>query len=317
MFIQSLCCISPSGVITDSLQTLQEVQAERMYCMEPDYKALIPPMQLRRMSKTIRTGVAAAKMCLDKAGLEKPDAIHIGTAYGVLDDSEKFLNSIIVHNEQTLTPTAFIQSTHNTVSGQIALAVSCTAHNLTFVNKAHSFENALLDAGLFLQRHKHANVLAGAVDECTDTGYDILKRFGIYNNNIPAGEGASFFILSKEQTAHTVAAIKAFDTFRLRADDDIHAQLQSFIGSHSLQIKGDDTVVWGAHGPNDAYYTLLQEKLFPGIQPHCFKQYCGEYPTASAFGLAYTALQLKAGTAKQAWLVNNYGTYWSIYCLSK
>jgi 3-oxoacyl-[acyl-carrier-protein] synthase II len=166
-------------MLTHDLSGLEPLAGDLLYCREPEYKNLIPPMQLRRMSKTIRIGVAAAKICLRETGLEKPDAIHIGSAYGVLDDSEKFLNNLIEQQEQTLTPTSFIQSTHNTVSGQIALLTRCHGHNLTFVHKAHSFESALLDAAVFLQNHPQAIVLAGAVEECTPTAYDILRRFGM------------------------------------------------------------------------------------------------------------------------------------------
>ena len=50
-----------------------------------------------------------------------PDAIITGTGLGCLEDTEKFLTAMVTNKEEFLTPTSFIQSTHNTVSAQIAL----------------------------------------------------------------------------------------------------------------------------------------------------------------------------------------------------
>ncbi len=317
MYIHSLCCISPSGLMTDSLDHLKPLSGNKLLCQEPDYKNLIAPMQLRRMSKTLRTGVAAAKICLREAGMEKPDAIHIGTAYGVLDDSEKFLNSLITQNEQTLTPTAFIQSTHNTVSGQIALATGCHAHNLTFVHNAHSFESALLDASLFLQSHSEAVVLAGAVEECTPTAFDILQRFGIYDQNIPAGEGAAFFTLSQHgNKPGLIGKIIAFDMFVAENDAMVSDYFQSFLNRNHLKIDKNDLMVSGAfqNETPPEVYRQLESVFFTDNPVSIFKGYCGEYPTASAFGLAYAALSLK-GDYPGIWLINNFGKNWVVYYL--
>lgn len=314
MYINSVCSIGPAGILTDSLQQLELPVGDRFTCKEPSYKDLIPPMQLRRMSKTIRTGVAAAKLCMQQAGIEKPDGIHIGTAYGVLDDSEKFLDNIITQSEQTLTPTAFIQSTHNTVSGQIALSVGCNAHNMTFVHRAHSFESALLDAELCLNEKSGSQVLLGTVDEITDTSDKMLQRFGVYNENIKGGEGATFFILSKEKKEHTVAAVKAYKMFVAKDETDVLHAIKQFIEYEKLEIGEDDVLVCGTNimDKNLAVYDNIQKEFFPMLPPVTFKQYSGEYPTATAFGLAYAVFSLKEKNQKKGWLLNNYGNYWTI-----
>ena len=42
---------------------------------EPDYRTLLDPKLLRRMSRIIRMGAAAALTCLREAGIAMPDAI--------------------------------------------------------------------------------------------------------------------------------------------------------------------------------------------------------------------------------------------------
>lgn len=51
----------------------------------------------------------------------KVDAIITATGLGCLADTEKFMNALMDNREQMLNPTAFIQSTFNTVGAQLAL----------------------------------------------------------------------------------------------------------------------------------------------------------------------------------------------------
>ena len=68
------------------------------------------------------------------------------TGLGCLEDTEKFLSSIYTNEEKLLNPTPFIQSTHNTVAGAIALAIKCHGYNATYTHRGFSFESALEDA---------------------------------------------------------------------------------------------------------------------------------------------------------------------------
>src|ERR1700712_1329207 len=143
-------------------------EGNRMRCIEPDYKPLIDAKMIRRMSRIIRMGVAAAFGCLNEAGCEMPEAIITGTAYGCLEDTGVFLSKMVEQHEELLSPTAFIQSTHNTVGAQIALMLRCRNYNNTFVHRGLSFESALLDAMLLMQEQTVSNALVGGVDEITN-----------------------------------------------------------------------------------------------------------------------------------------------------
>jgi 3-oxoacyl-[acyl-carrier-protein] synthase II len=310
MYINSFCSISAAGVIVPDteLSSLQKVNGTMAHCQEPDYKDIIPPMQLRRMTKPVRTGVAAAKICMQNISETIPASIHIGTAYGMLQDSENFLQKMIVQEEQMLNPTAFIQSTHNTVAGQIALSMGCLAHNMTFVHKAHSFESALLDAELM--QNKEGQILTGAVDELTETSYTILERFGVYHDQNTAGEGATFFLLSDEKSEHSIARLTAFDMFIADSVELVEEKIRLFCDQHQLKIAEDDLVLTGAQ---DA----CMPEAFKANNNIDFKQYCGEYPTAAAFAVALASLYIKEEKAVRCWILNGSGKHYSIYCLDK
>ena len=136
---------------------------------DPNYKKYIKPSAMRRMSKSVKMGVTAASMALNNAGIDMPDAIITGTGMGCKQDSEDFLEKILRDDEQFLTPTLFIQSTHNTVGGQVALGLGCKAYNVTYVQGAASFEVSVMDAQLMLLEEPEKNILVGGIDELATT----------------------------------------------------------------------------------------------------------------------------------------------------
>ena len=182
MYIRATGNISPQKTFghLPFLTEPVEYTGNRLACIEPDYKEFIDVKQIRRMSRIIRMGVAAAMECLQEAGVKVPDAIVTGTAYGCLEDTGLFLTKMVEFNEELLTPTAFIQSTHNTIGAQIGLMLQCNNYNNAFVHRGFSFESALLDGMMLLKEKEATNVLVGAVDEITNISHTILSRMGLY-----------------------------------------------------------------------------------------------------------------------------------------
>ncbi len=313
MYINSFCSISPAGVLDAhaSFGDLHRPNGNTATCIEPDYKELIPAMQLRRMSKPVRIGVAAARLCLQQASQPMPDAIHTGTAYGMLQDSETFLQQMIERDEQTLNPTAFIQSTHNTVAGQIALILGCNAHNMTYVHKGHSFESAMLDAEMMLQEHPEYEVLVGAVDESTETSYQVLRKFDLYHEHNMAGEGASFFSITAKEQEQSLAKITAFEMFIALSDEEVNEQIAKFIKDHQLEIGKEDMLL------NGSWTATKALKPFAGNPSLDYAQYCGAYPTASSFALALGTLMIKDSRASNCWIIHSFDKYYSIWHLSQ
>lgn len=269
---------------------------------EPDYKNYIDPKLARRMSRIIRMGVAAALQCLRDTHAENVDAIVTGTAYGCLEDTGVFLSRLIEQQEEMLSPTAFIQSTHNTVGAQIALTLQCTNYNNTFVHKAFSFESALLDSILLLKENEAKTVLVGGTDEITKYSFDILQRFNLYKQESAdslqlmlsatigtiAGEGSNFFLLSSEPSATDYAVLDGVAT--LYKPEDVNAiekGIRQFLAAHNVSMDDISCVVSGNDG--DSRYAHVHQSLesgvFAGKEIVQYKQLTGEYPTSSSFAL--------------------------------
>lgn len=261
----------------------------RLRCVEPDYATLIDPRLIRRMSRVVKMGTAAAIACLREAGLEQPGAILTGTTYGCMEDTEQFLHKMVAQNEELLTPTAFIQSTHNTIGGQIALMLQCHAYNNTFVHRAFSFEHALMDAILLLRENEAPNALVGGLDEITDSLYAVLSRFDLYKNDgydpegTVAGEGAAFFLLSPEKPAAPAAQLLDVATF-YKPENRVD-MVNAFLYKNNLNAPDIELLLWGKNGDSryDGLYETMAAQVFPDTPVTEFKHLCGEYPTAAAF----------------------------------
>jgi 3-oxoacyl-(acyl-carrier-protein) synthase len=240
----------------------------------------------------------------------------MGTAYGCLRDTEQFLGSLVEQQEEMLSPTSFIQSTHNTVGAQIALLLQCNSYNNTFVNGGFSFENALLDAVMMLRENEATHVLTGSADELTDISHTILGRFGLYkrepvnseglyttvSRGTIAGEGAAFFLLSAEPSANDLARLEELTTFYgTQTATDIADNIKSFLAEHSLTAADIDLVITGKNGDptNDAIYNELANTVFTTTQTINYKHFCGEYPTAVSFAVWLAAQIIKTGQAPE------------------
>ena len=314
IYIRSSANISPQQTFKHQAFPFKAVAytGNILKAIEPDYKDIIDVKMVRRMSRIVKMGVAAALECLKNAGEESPGAIVTGTAYGCLSDTEQFLGSIIALDEEMLSPTSFIQSTHNTVGAQIALLLQCNNYNNTFVNGGFSFESALLDAIMLLREQEVTNVLTGSVDELTGLSYAILSRFGLYkrqqvsnmdlfataSKGTIAGEGAAFFLLASQPSPDDHAQLEGIATFYKPGDTtEIANHITAFLAAHSINATDIDLVITGKNGDiqNDAHYDRLKEMIFIKNELIHYKHLCGDYPTAVSFAVWLAANIIRTG----------------------
>ncbi|MGZ3776464.1 MAG: beta-ketoacyl synthase chain length factor [Mucilaginibacter sp.] len=311
-FIRSSACISAQNTFNCEgfLDNLVESTGTRLTVMEPDYKEYIDPKLIRRMSHIIKRGVAAAKQCLHDSGIGMPDAIITGTAFGCMEDTITFLTRVVELKEEMLPPTAFIQSTHNTVAAQIALMLQCHNYNSTFVHKGISFESALFDAMILLNEQEAETVLVGGTEEMVDTSFKVLTRLGLYRrqpvSNLAlfeteakgtiGGEGSVFFLLTDKPSTDNLAELTGIQI--LYRSDDIEQDIKSFLQEHDLKPEDVDLIVTGRNGDinNDAIYKQLGSGIFKSNAIANYKHLCGEYPVSTSFALWLASNIIKKAT---------------------
>lgn len=324
VYINSIGSVSAQKTFDNSLFLEEPIKHNDtvLNVIEPDYKAYIPPAAARRMAKGIKMSTVSAKTAMTEAAIEESevDAIIVGTGLGCIGDSEKFVSDIINNDEQFLTPTRFIQSSHNTVAGQIALGMGCKGHNFTYVHSAISFESATLDAKMQLENGEANHILVGGVDELVNHHIDTHRLIGHIKQEavetmsvLKSGtkgavfsEGAHFFVLSNTQRPSCYSELLAVKTFNTLSRDEVSKKVQSFLSENELTSDAIDVVVLGYNGDVefDGYYDELAEGIFKNTSQAYFKHLSGEFDTASGFGFWLANKIVKQQTVPKAVQLN-------------
>ena len=264
----------------------------------PNYKEFITPAAIRRMSKIIRIGLTCGKDCVTQSSVENPDAIIVGTGLGCLADTEKFLNNVLTI-KGLMPPTAFIQSTHNTIAGQISLDLKNHNYNVTHTQNSLSFEHALIDAMLCLNEND-SNVLVGAADEDIPLLGELAEQFGMNEIKSKLTSGASFFMLSNNKTDASKA--KLIDSYTVGLNNaepkDI---INDFLQRNNTSLVAIDAVLtcsYGTVNDNDL------KNLFESTDITPVEQYAGYHFSNAAFGMHLGAELINQKSMKQVLIYN-------------
>lgn len=253
-YIKKVSTVSPIGDLGENLN-LNTFAANNFNAVEPDYKEVIANANLRRrMNRMLKMGTYAAMKCLADTDV---DMMLTATSLGSISDTEKMLDTIYSSGETLGNPTAFIQSTFNTLAGNIAQLKSTHIPNVTFVNRGETVANALRYAQVKLSCDAD-NILYVSSDEKTELSETVLKKFHLSANGM-YGEGSTAMILSSEKTGALAEIVFS------KCGIDVMSALKD------LGMPMEDVEILD------------------------YKRWCGEYATALAFGVALAARMLEFG----------------------
>ena len=265
----------------------------------PNYKDFVAPAALRRMSKIIRMSLACGKDCISQSGIENPDAIIVGTGLGCLADTEKFLNNSLTI-KGLIPPTSFIQSTHNTIAGQISLALKNHNYNVTHTQNSLSFEHSLIDAILCLSEGD-SNVLVGAADEDIPLLGELINDLGLEKISTYLTSGASFFMISNDKTDTSKARLVDSYTIGLNTSDPKEI-IKQFLEQNNTTFNNIDLVLSNSFG---SVKTQEIDKLFDTIKVTPVEQYTGYHLTNAAFSTHLAAETLNQDSSIKKILIYN------------
>ena len=231
--------------------------------IHPEYKKVISGINLRRMSAIVKMGLANTLACIPK---QKVGAIVVGTGLGSIHHTELFLSSFTDSELSVLSPTPFINSVHNTISGEIALHTKNKGYNSTYSQGGLSFEGALTDA-ILLTKEGH-NVILGGVDESTPILNDIMQKM---DSQYKFTTGSTFFNLSsikKDSLAEIINCIitkkqklYSFINENFNPDEDFIISGSSFCNNSERAKHLDYSKISGIYMSNSAFGIQLAVEL--------------------------------------------------------
>lgn len=263
--------------------------------VNPAFREYISPNEARRMGNLMKRALVTSLKVLKETGIDHPDAIITGTSIGSLDYTEKLLDTLVENGEESLSPTYFMQSTHNTVSSAISIYTATHSYNTTYSHGGVSFELALKDAWMQLYLGQISNALVGGHDEMVESYFELLKKTGYVGveGMVPCGECAMSMMLNKQASSENLCELAGVSVFRTKSLANIRKQLALLAEKAGIHMEEIQTVMTGVNGNplNDSLYQPVLDELFPNAKHLSYKQLFGENYTASALGL-YAAAHL-------------------------
>lgn len=246
-------------------------------------KPYLDPQLARRLSLPSRMAVAAARMALADAGLERAElagrdvAVSLGTAFGPNEFTVRLLDQIRHPGPESASPFLFMESVANAHAGQVALDSRLRGTNATVVQREASALLAVAQGMVCLASEHCELALVGCVDEVTPLTHGMLDRFGALSRGktwdsecgrafdaeregIVYSEGATVLVLERAARARARGApIRARLRAAIRANDPSasasnwgsgHVHLASALrrGLKRAGIAPIDRIISGASG---------------------------------------------------------------------
>lgn len=261
----------------------------------PSFRDYMAANEARRMGGLMKRALVTALKVLKDTGTEHPDAIITGTSLGSLDYTERFLDSMMENGEQALSPTYFMQSTHNTVGSALAIYTKTHGYNTTYSHGGISFDLTVQDAWMQMQLDKISTALVGGHDEMTEGYFNLLRKVDYVgvNGMVPCGEVAMSMLLSTDTTADSLCELAGIRISFRPTPELLQQQIDGMLKEAGMTMADISAVMTGVNGnpANDEFYRETIGKLFPQIALQHYKHLFGENYTVSGLGL-YAAAHL-------------------------
>lgn len=270
--------------------------------VNPAFRDYLPANEARRMGGLLKRALVTTMKVLNDTAIDHPDAIITGTSIGSLDCTEKFLDAMVENEEEMLSPTWFMQSTHNTVGSTLGIYTKTHGYNTTYSHGAMSFDLAVLDAWMQMQLGKISTALVGGHDEMVESYFTLLKKAGYVGQPgmVPCGEVAMSMMLNTQPTSDALCelseiAIDQGDKYYSLSKTPTYKLQTSNFKLQISNITDISAVMTGINGnpANDLSYQTLVANLFPDRPRLHYKHLFGENYTSSALGLYAAAHCLK------------------------
>ncbi|MDX9979505.1 MAG: beta-ketoacyl synthase N-terminal-like domain-containing protein [Lentisphaeria bacterium] len=285
---------------TGPLATVEVRRGDRTVAV-PAFLADPAPLQeyvarsaLRRTDRFSRLAMLGICQALAGADVDRERlGLIVGTGYGALTTTFKFLDSVIEEGDALASPMAFSNSVHSAALSNASICLGIRGPGLTVSQFELSVHTALLSACLWLAQGVVDAVVCGGVDEyhpmvgyCRDRFFGEANQgpvapFDFARQSAVVGEGASFLLLTRDDGATPVYGY-------------LDSVQTGWLAAETPAFAADAVCIVGADG--HAQCGGLYARHVPaGLPLAAYAPVHGSFPAAPALDLAIAAIGLKHG----------------------
>ncbi|HEY4414337.1 MAG TPA: beta-ketoacyl-[acyl-carrier-protein] synthase family protein [Verrucomicrobiae bacterium] len=251
---------------------------------------MLAPNQRRRLSRLQQMLLIAARQSHPPVAGQRV-AIAIGTGLGCMEEVGLFIENLVAKDEREPMPARFPNSVHNSPAGQVAIDQAARSMNSATTMGEITFESALWQGLSQLTVGEADCVLVGAADELDKYPMSIGQRWGLWNDTVKPGEGAMVAsLVAAENAAAPLARLTALKLGRCRQPFDPAREADWIAAAINLNnigviLSGAKGYAW-LDGRYEAIATALNARAGKNLEHQTYKQLCGEFHSASAFGFS-------------------------------
>lgn len=207
LYVVGSACLTAAGDTAGTLQALAAGGGCAGRAVPAAALEAVPARRRRRLGRFPALALALALGAREDAGDSGPPAgVFLGTAWGALSETGRFLDELFESGEKFASPTAFVGSVHNAAAGQVALLMDARGPNVTTSGGDGSFEQALLAAAC-LAPGRGEPVLVAGVDEHHETLSPLFDPSVAHGENAADGGGALYLSAAARPGAPAVAPV--------------------------------------------------------------------------------------------------------------
>ena len=289
--VMGLGVVGPGSVgIREIESPLPPGKVKAHSCGQLAETALLTANQRRRLCRMAKMALIAARRSHSPDPAQRL-AVVLATGLGCLEEGAMFIENMIAKDERAPMPSRFPGSVHNAPAAQIAMDLGARAMNAAPTAGEISFESALWIGMTQLVTGQADVALVGAVDELNKYPLSIGQRWGFWTEHTLPGEGAMVASLARAETAAArLAGVTKVRLGRYRRPFD--AEREADWIAESVDLAAVDAVLSGAKGwpaldaPYAAVMGALSKRAGRSLRHYTYKQTCGEFHSASAFGFS-------------------------------
>jgi 3-oxoacyl-[acyl-carrier-protein] synthase II len=250
---------------------------------------------LRRLDHYIRMALLGSYLALEDAGMldvkGRRMGIIVATGYGSTCNMMD-IQQVLANDAPALSPTRFSNSVHNAAATHISILLDEMSPSLSVNDYDMSIPSAFLSACQWLREKRVESVLIGGVDEyCRSLGYNWYRRYRPGNpgkndledvtpGHAVIGEGACFFVLTRQEETSPYGSIEAVRIGNYRSDGMDAAEDAVYFLSVDAYSEYDDP-----------YAVFLSGDTPAASYNHLY----GVLPIGLGFDIAIAALSHKTG----------------------
>ena len=244
--------------------------------------------------------------------------VAVGTGLGASITTAAFVEPIVTDPDAVPSPQKFTNAVHNALASQVGIELTARGLNSTTTHRDTSFEAALWHGANELVAGRADRLYAGGADELTPYLLSAGSRWGWWNADTPpirpfsnsytkrerppTGEGAVVFGLAPITSSTDVPPLAelrctAFGRFTPGENQWVDPATEAEwicaqLDREGISLDQIDIVISGANGwaPAEesfgAVVAALSARCGGKLRHGAYKHLCGDYHTASAFGLA-------------------------------